>query len=102
MKTDILIIISFNLNDPTQRTIKTNAEPEAIEDLLATWIQAQSGSGKDTSNPNIKDIYEVQISLDLSDDTFSTRSDTGNKGLTAGIVIRTFQELSTIQILPLS
>lgn len=102
MKTDISIIINFNINDEAKTTIKTNAKPEALEEILSDWIRDQAGLGEDLRNPNVSGVYEIQINLDLSGDIFTTSSDTGNDGLTAGIVQRVFGTLKEIEVLPLS
>lgn len=78
--------------------IKTNAKPEMLESILETWIACQVGKGKDTSKAKEKDEYHITIQLDLSDDSFITRSDTGNKSLTAGIVMVVFRDLANIKV----
>ena len=58
----------------------------------------QVGQGKDESKPKERDVYEITIDLDLRDDTFYTASNTGNKGLTVGLVMDVFNRLSDIPI----
>ncbi len=101
MNADILIIINFDLNDKNKTIIRTNATPEALPEILSDWIRDQVGTGKDLSKHDEKDNYVIKINLDLSGDIFTTSSDTGNKGLTNGIVMTTFGMLEEIQILPL-
>ena len=100
-KVDIFVEIAYDINDPNKTTIKTNAKKERVEDLLASWVQDQIGRGDDDRVANKKDMYTINIGLDLSDDTFFTESDTGNKGLTCGIVMDVFRQLGTLSVQPL-
>jgi len=101
-KVDITLEINFNINESDKTTIRTNAKKEAIEEIFEAWLSCQTGQGKDESEPNKKDEYKIEIQLDLSDDTFFTKSDTGNKGLTCGIVMAVFERLDEIEVLALS
>lgn len=97
-KTDIVVVIKFNIEEPEETLIKTNAKKEAVEGILENWIRSQMGAGKDTAKSVIKDIYEIVIKLDLDGDIFHTSSDTGNKSLTCGLVIDVFTNLKKIPI----
>ncbi|OGN02310.1 MAG: hypothetical protein A2655_03795 [Candidatus Yanofskybacteria bacterium RIFCSPHIGHO2_01_FULL_43_42] len=101
-KADIVLKINFNLNRPDKTVIKTNAKREAISEILGAWLSCQIGQGKDNREPNRKDEYEIVIKLDLSDDTFFTDSDTGNKGLTCGLVGDVFNRLDQVTVANLS
>ena len=101
-KADVALEITFNINEPDKTVIKTNAKKEAVEEILEAWLSCQMGQGKDESKPNKKDEYKIKIQLDLSDDTFCTSSDTGNKGLTCGLVMDVFKRLDKIKISGLS
>ncbi len=102
MKADIILEIAFNLNEPKKTIIKTNAKKEALEEILETWISCQMGKGADTSKPAQKDVYAIKIYVDLTDDSFVTESDTGNKGLTCGIIMNVFSNLKNITVQDLS
>jgi len=67
-------------------TIHTNIKQHLVSGLLMDWVQDQMGRGVDESKAEDKEVYNIRIQIDLSDDTFYTKSDTGNKGLTCGIV----------------
>ena len=99
---DVVLKINFNLNEPDKTVIKTNARKEAISEILEAWLSCQVGQGKDSREPNRKDEYEIVIKLDLSDDTFFTNSDTGNKSLTCGLVMNVFNRLDQITVTTLS
>lgn len=94
--TDIVLEITYPLEKPEESKIRTNARPEAIEEILSTWIARQQGEGKDDRRANELAEYVIVIELDLSDDSFVTRSNTGNKGLTAGIVVDVFNRRKSI------
>ena len=97
----IVLKIAFDERHPEKTTIKTNARKEAIEEILEAWLSCQIG-GKDKSKPKKKSVYQIEIQLDLSDDSFVTHSDTGNKGLTCGIIIDVFKRLKQLKVLALS
>lgn len=97
-KADVVVEITFNLNNPERTIIRTNAKNEAVKEILEAWLFGQIGQGGDKREPNKKDEYKIVIRLDLSDDTFYTTSDTGNKGLTCGLVMNVFSKLSQATI----
>ena len=101
-KADIVLQITFDFKKPDKTIIRTNAKKEAVEEILEAWLSCQIGQGKDESKHNEKDEYKIEIQLDLSDDTFRTNSDTGNKGFTCGIIMDILGRLNEIEILDLS
>jgi hypothetical protein len=80
----IKILYDMSGNPPI---IKTNCKRECISEILGEWLSCQMGAGEDHSKAKELDVYHITIVLDLSDDSFVCRSNTGNKGLTAGIVM---------------
>ncbi len=101
-KADIVLKLNFNLSKPDKTVVKTNAKKEAVSEILEAWLSCQIGQGEDSREPNKKDKYEIVIKLDLSNDTFFTNSDTGNKGLTCGLVMDVFSRLDQITVTDLS
>lgn len=99
---DIVLEIAFNISNPLETVIRTNAKKEALEGILENWLSCQTGQGKDRNKAKKRDLYKIKIQLDLSDDSFYTSSDTGNKGLTCGIVMDVFKRLEHTQVLALS
>lgn len=95
---DVLIVVSFDVTDPTKTCIFTNARTEALEELLSNWLQDQIGRGSDGKPAMERDVYTIEIGLFLDDDSFCTASDTGNKGLTAGIMMEVMRDLKTIPV----
>jgi hypothetical protein len=57
--------------------------------LLVTFIQGQVGQGADSRKAKELDVYHINIKIDLSQDIFHVRDDTGNKGLRDGIIMHT-------------
>lgn len=100
-KYDLILQVTFNLDNPEKTVIKTNAKKEAVEGILEAWLSGQVGKGEDESKANEKSEYNIEIQLDLSYDTFYTKSDAGNKGLTCGIIMNVFSRLDKITILDL-
>ena len=95
---DVCVQISFCKSEPSKSSIKTNLREGAIEDILLEFVRANQSAGPDHSIPNEREIYDIKIYLDLSDDRFSVESDTGNKGLTLGIVMAIIPLLDEISI----
>lgn len=96
-KADITLVIIYDMKERDKCVIKTNAKREAVGDILEAWLQGQIGKGEDSRQVKKLDIYHITIDLDLSDDTFYTSSDTGNKGLTCGLVMDVFDMLADIR-----
>jgi hypothetical protein len=65
--------------------VESNVKKERRADLLENVVRAQIGAGEDNRKPVVRDIYTIKIFYDM-DDTFSIKSDTGNDGLTTGIL----------------
>lgn len=96
-----ILEIAYDMAHPEKTTIKTNAKKEAVEEILETWLYGQIGQNKDESKPARKPIYTIKIQMDLSDDSFHTSSDTGNKGLTCGLLMDVLKRLERIKVLSL-
>ena len=97
----LTIDIHFNIDEPSKSAIYTDIKPERLQDVLEGWVRAQMGKGADSARPNDKSEYHITIQLDLSFDTYQTQSDTGNEGLTAGIVAEIFAHPDQYRILDL-
>ncbi|HXK38012.1 MAG TPA: hypothetical protein VJ579_03010 [Candidatus Paceibacterota bacterium] len=84
----ITVKVHYDMNNINACFIQTNAKPEAVEEVLSAWVRNQIGKGKDEREPAMKEIYEIVIEIDLSNDSFRTTADTGNDSLTLGIISR--------------
>lgn len=93
--------IAFDIGNPEKTIIRTDLKKEGLEEVLSEFVRSQIGEGKDGSEPNERDVYSIKVSLDLSGDSFSVESDTGNKGLTLGIVMDVLKRLDSIAIQPI-
>ncbi len=97
---DVLVEIHFDAKDenPEKSCIYTNARLDngALEEIITGWIQDQIGRGEDPAIPVERDLYKIKIGLVIEDDSFCTESDTGNKGLTCGIVMAVLKDLERI------
>lgn len=97
---DVLVEIHFDAKneDPQSTTIYTNARLDngALEEIITTWIQDQMGRGADPEKAVERDLYKIKLGLVLDGDYFCTESDTGNKGLTCGIVMAVLKDLEKI------
>ncbi len=78
------ITYDINLGIPL---IRTNLKEDKIDEFLTEYIRFQIGKGEDKSEAKKRDVYNIKIECDLSFDIFSIKSDTGNKGLTTGIIM---------------
>jgi hypothetical protein len=101
---DVLVEIRFPMKEGESATIYTNArtDNDALEDILSTWVQHQFGRGEDPSPVIDREVYTIKLGLVVEDDSFCTESDTGNNGLTCGIVVEVLQNLKTIPVKKLS
>lgn len=94
MMIDIYLKVIYPVGNPSEFHIETNAR-EAISELLTDFIYHQIGSDKDDSEVNYLDVYEIEIGIDLGDDSWRIRHNCGNKGLRNGIlmdVVRRIEE----------
>jgi len=98
---DVLVEIEYHLNDPGRSVIRTNARSERIEEILSAWVRDQIGRGKDPRPPDRRDVYTIKIGLRIDDDAFGTESDTGNAGLTCGLVMDILPRLGRLQVVDL-
>lgn len=89
---DLYLELGYDMKEGIATIIDTNIKKNCIDDFLEDWLSCQGGS-KDERAPNKQRHYHIRISADLSDDTFYTKSDTGNEGLTVGIIWGSFGKL---------
>ena len=92
---ELFIEITFSASDNGAKpVIRTNMKRERVFDVLSDWLRDQFGKGSDESPVVEQDEYKITIGLDPSDDSFTTKSDTGNKSLTCGIVFRIIHDVN--------
>lgn len=86
-KVDLYINLEYDIKKDLATITETNVKDIQIDEILEEWTRSQIGKGKDDHKPIIRDKYHIKLGLDLSQDAFYTKSDTGNKGLTAGLIL---------------
>ena len=93
----LIVKILFDGDEPEKACIKTNATKDGVKELLETWLITQMGNikyMKQAKGPS----FEIEIKLDLTEDTFHTTSNTGTDGFTCGIIMDVFDRLDAIPI----
>jgi len=93
MGNDLYLILKYRLNPEEARVTGTNIREDKIKDILSEYLKTQLGQGEDTRKAEEREDYTIKISLNLSSDTFTTESNTGNRGLVTGIVMRSLEIL---------
>jgi len=89
----ISVQITYPIEHPERHSIETDMKEDKVVDLLSEWLRDQTGKGADYREANDADVYHITISMELANDSFSTKSDTGNDGLTVGIVADVLKRL---------
>jgi len=84
---DILYHVEENKYD-----LDTDIKEAMLPEVLSDYLRAQMGKGRDNREPNRHESFHIRIELDLTEDTFKTQSDTGNAGLTTGIVMNVLEQ----------
>lgn len=90
----LYIKVTFPINEPDDFEIETNVNPELVGSLIGDFLYMQHGRGADDSKADEeREIYHIDLYVDLTDDTWRVSCDTGNKGLRDGILMHLFQEI---------
>jgi hypothetical protein len=82
---DISLKLFYDLHKNNFK-IKTNLEKDKINEILSECYRATLNESLDYREPNKRDIYNINISLDLSCDDFLIFSNTGNNVLTYELI----------------
>lgn len=84
----LFVSFIFPINDPEAfEIVATDMSNDGIIELLETYTQSCIGAGADESEAVEREVYNILLQIDLSDDTITVQSNTGNKGLTLGILM---------------
>lgn len=84
MNQKIFVNIWYDINKDFFR-IKSNAK-DPIE-IVTNYLRSQIDAGEDKSEPSRLGIYQIDLSLDLTEDVFSCEHNCGNLGLRDGILM---------------
>ena len=82
----LYINLEINL-ESEEYLIETNVKKDKIDEFLSEYYRASMSKGPDKSNPNDQSKYHIKIKLDLEEDIFTMKSDTGNKVLAYELII---------------
>jgi hypothetical protein len=82
---DIFINLFYDVHEDSFK-IKTNLKKEKINEILFECYRATLGQEPDYREFNRKKIYNIQISLDLPEDSFHISSNAGNHVLTYELI----------------
>jgi len=91
---DIYMKVTYPIETPDEFQIETNAKPEVVGDLLGEFIHGQVGAGADNRPAIERNVYEITLSVDLSDDTWTVNHNCGNRGLREGILMDVMSRIS--------
>ena len=82
----LFINITYDPNKDKYK-VRTNVKREGVEDLIDTFLRGQIGAGSDSRKAEKREVYHINMQIDLSDDSFNVSDDTGNFGLRDGILL---------------
>lgn len=85
---DIYIKIKYRIKPDEFCEIATNAKRERVRELILLFLSTQAGKGGDSSQADERDVYTIQLRLNLVRDRFRTGDNTGNLCLRDGILLR--------------
>ena len=63
-------------------------------EVLEAYIRVQMGQGEDKRKPEKRKKYAIQVRWNPDGDVIGVKSNTGNDGLTCGILMGLYQKLS--------
>jgi hypothetical protein len=73
--------------------VETDIKKERLKDVMGDVLRSQLGAGADNLPAAIRDVYTINIAIDLSCDAIAITSDCGNKGLETGIISEAFRRM---------
>jgi hypothetical protein len=89
----VYLKIIYPIDNPGNFEIESDIKPELRSEVISDFLRAQIGTGEDPRPTVDRKVYTILIQLDLQDDSFHFKSDTGNRGLTAGILMDVLNRL---------
>jgi len=96
MMSKLFVDVTYPFENPNSFTIQSNVKTEKVPDILADYFHSIIGDGKTDKRPYVeKDVYHIGLVLTMADggDTYTVYSDTGNTGLTIGILMDVIKRL---------
>lgn len=89
---NLYLNIEYHANDDKFEFI-TDINTEGCIEILDSIIRTHIGAGADTRGYIEREVYTIRIAWDLSNDKGVLHSDTGNKGLTTGLLAQALSVL---------
>ena len=87
--------ITYPMKDLRPRpSIKSNIKREHWDEVIGEYVRGQIGNGIDKTPAIDRDVYEITIQLDPTDDTYYVKHNCGNKGLRDGILMETLRQIA--------
>jgi len=72
----------------------TDIKRNRISNIINDFLRTQISKGEDNSQAENHTLYKIDISIDLTIDTFYVTHNCGNKGLREGILFRFLEKLN--------
>jgi hypothetical protein len=82
----LYIRVLYNLAED-DFSVTSDIKDSSLKDILGEVVRSKIGAGKDECAPEEREVYEIKCGIDLSDDSITTSSDCGNKGLETGLLM---------------
>jgi hypothetical protein len=84
----LFVTFAFPIEDAAAfEVVDTNMKRAYITDIIEAYLQDIMGTGKDPNEARDLEVYEITLTIDLSDDYIEMDSNCGNMGLVAGILV---------------
>ncbi len=74
--------------------VRGDINREGQREIIEIFLREQMGKGEDKNEPNKRDFYHIGFRWFPEDDTVEISSDTGNKGLRDGILLKYLASLN--------
>ena len=87
----LYVTFEFDIPTDTYKVVDTNMNNNGISTLLDTYLRDIMGRGADERRPEIRDVYTIAMTLDVTYDKIGVSHDCGNLGLVAGILMTIFR-----------
>ncbi|MCL5018201.1 MAG: hypothetical protein M1416_00325 [Candidatus Pacearchaeota archaeon] len=83
----LTLILEYDINKD-KFDIKGNVKEDCRKDFVSNFLYLQMGKGIDENKAEKRDMYNIKIDLDLTEDKYTVSDNCGNKGLRDGILMR--------------
>ncbi len=94
MGSELFFEIGYNLNGD-KFNVRGNLNSDYYEEVIDAFLSGQIGTEADGSKANDLEEYCIKLSLDVRTDTISCESNTGNRCLRDGILLKFLSTLKS-------